>query len=73
MIQEKISALDLDFFSEYFEGTTTSSTVCLNCETTTEQEVKMIDLSVPIENADPDNLDDSFIQVSNPLFFSSQK
>lgn len=67
VIQEKIAALGLNFFSEYFEGTTTSSTICLTCETTTGQEVKMIDLSVPIENADADGLDDTFIQVSGSL------
>lgn len=64
MIQEKIKALGLDFFSEDFEGVTASSIQCLACETTTEQKETMIDLSVPItENMETNELSDSFIQV----------
>lgn len=66
-IQEQITKLGLDFFSEDFEGTTMSSTRCLSCETVTEQKETMIDLSVPItahmENIEQPNL----IQVSSAL------
>lgn len=66
-INEKTKKLQLDFFTEDFEGITVSSTKCLSCETVTEQEETMIDISVPItnyENNDRETSDHQFIQVS---------
>lgn len=64
IIQDKIKALGLDFFSQEFEGVTASSTLCLSCEAITEQKETMIDLSVPItDNLDSLEINNSFIQV----------
>lgn len=64
-VLDKIRELGIDFFSEDFEGVTKASTLCLSCETITNQEETMLDLSVPItENMETHELDESFIQVS---------
>lgn len=63
-VLDKIRELGIEFFSEDFEGICKASTLCLTCETTTEQDENMLDLSVPItENMD--ELDESFIEVSH--------
>lgn len=65
IIQDKIKALGLDFFSQEFQGVTASSTLCLSCEAITEQKETMIDLSVPItDNLDGLEINNSFIQVN---------
>lgn len=64
-VLDKIRELGIDFFSVDFEGVTLASTLCLSCETITEQKEIMIDLSVPItENMETQELDETFIQVS---------
>lgn len=67
-VLDKIRELGIDFFSEDFEGVTKASTLCLSCETTTEQTETMLDLSVPItENMETHDMDESFIQVSHAM------
>lgn len=67
-VLDKIRELGIDFFSEDFEGETKASTLCLSCETTTEQTETMLDLSVPItENMETHDMDESFIQVSHAM------
>ncbi|XP_055375900.1 ubiquitin carboxyl-terminal hydrolase 1 isoform X2 [Condylostylus longicornis] len=63
-LAEKIKKLGLDFFSQYFEGITVSTTKCLSCETITEQKETMIDIAVPISGYENADCSGSFIQNS---------
>lgn len=72
--QAAVSKMALDFFADDFEGVTVSSTKCLSCETITEQQETMIDLSVPItgyENMETIDNAQLFIQVNVVFFFLS--
>lgn len=61
--QAAVNKMGLDFFADDFEGVTVSSTKCLSCETVTEQQETMIDLSVPITGYE------SMESVDNPQLF----